>query len=79
MPLLSISPYHDTAANCAYGAEEQTASFSNTVKRVMLGVEDWDIMIASLEKDGEIPIGLFKAKQSCINAIGQRNRPDFEM
>lgn len=79
MPLLSISPYHDTAANCAYGAEEQTASFANTVKRVMLRVENWDIMIASLEEDGEIPIGLFKAQQSGINAIRQRNRSDFEM
>jgi hypothetical protein len=49
------------------------------VKRIVLGVEDWDIMIASLEKDGKIPIGLFRAKQSRINAIGQRDRSDFEV
>lgn len=62
MPLLSVGPRYDAAAHCAYGAEKQTASFANAVKRVMFRVEDWDIMIASLKKDGEILIGLLKAK-----------------
>jgi hypothetical protein len=79
MPLLSVSPRYDTAADCAYGTEKQTASFANAINRVILGVEYWDIMIAPLEKDGKVPIGLLKAEQPCINTVGQRDRSDFEV